>query len=246
MDHRFSTRFGLSCGVIGPLLFVVGFLIEGATRPGYSPWRHVVSQLSLGDQGWINSLLMFICGLFLLGFAFGLKRAFSGAKGSVWGPRLTLLCGVLLIIAAIFPINPALGYPPGDTPSYSLHGLIHALAGTIFFGCLSALCFVIGQRLVGNPDWKGWGFSSRLTGVMVAGFYLLTAVVTTLDMNGLLPDAPGGLLERLSIISGLGWIMLLALRLLRHKPLETTSHPANVGRDGQAEGRFDPDADLVP
>src|SRR5689334_3447705 len=156
MNQRFMTRLLLACGVIGPLLFIMVFLIEGATRPGYSAWRHAVSQLSLGEQGWMNSINIFICGLFLLCFAFGLKRALRPGKGSVWGPRLTLLCGVLLIIGAIFPINPALGYPRAVAPTYSLHGLIHALAVTIFFGCLSALCFVVGQRFVGDTDWKSW------------------------------------------------------------------------------------------
>src|SRR5215469_15028456 len=206
-----STELLLICGVIGPLLFIVVFLIEGATRPSYSAWRDAVSQLSLGTQGWMNSINIFICGLFLLCFAFGLKRALRPGKGSVWVPRLTLLCGVLLIMGAIFPISPALGYPPGVAPTYSLHGLIHALAVTIFFGCLSALCFVVGQRFVGDADWRGWALYSRLTGVVVAVFYIMTSVVTTLDMNGLLPDAPGGLLQRIAIISGFGWIMLLAL-----------------------------------
>jgi hypothetical protein len=35
----------------GLIAFVVTFLVEGATRPGYSPWRHAVSQLSLGPFG---------------------------------------------------------------------------------------------------------------------------------------------------------------------------------------------------
>jgi hypothetical protein len=126
-------------------------------------------------------------------------------------------------MGAIFPISPALGYPPGVVPTYSLHGLIHALAVTLFFGCLSALCFVVGRRFVGDADWKGWALYSRLTGVVVAVFYIMTSVVTTLDMNGLLPDAPGGLLQRIAIISGFGWIMLLALRLLRKKPLKKPS-----------------------
>jgi hypothetical protein len=39
------TRALLACGVIGPLLFISVFLLEGATRPGYSAWRHVVSAL---------------------------------------------------------------------------------------------------------------------------------------------------------------------------------------------------------
>ena len=47
-----STRWLLAGGVIGPVLFVLVFLVEGATRPGYSAWRNFVSQLSLSDQGW--------------------------------------------------------------------------------------------------------------------------------------------------------------------------------------------------
>src|SRR5229473_2734557 len=86
-----------------------------------------------------------------------------------------------------------------------------------------------------DADWKGWGLYSRITGVVVAVFYILTSVVTTLDMNGLLPDAPGGLLQRISIISGFGWIMLLALRLLRKRQPAETSRPDNIGIDVQAE-----------
>src|SRR5213082_3059636 len=50
MNQRFITRLLLACGVIGPLLFIIVFLIEGATRPGYSAWRHAVSQLSLRER----------------------------------------------------------------------------------------------------------------------------------------------------------------------------------------------------
>ncbi len=202
MNQRFITRLLLACGVIGSLLFIIVFLIEGATRPGYSAWRHAVSQLSLGDQGWMNSINIFVCGLFLLCFAFGLRLVLQSGKASFWGPSLTLLCGVLFIIAAIFPVNPALGYPRGVAPTYSLHGLIHALAVTIFFGCLTALCFVLGQRFVDGADWTGWAL--------------------------LLPNAPGGLLQRVAIISGFGWIMLLALRLLRQEKQVRASRSENL------------------
>jgi len=181
----------------------------------------------------MNSINIFVCGLFLLCFAFGLRLVLQSGKASFWGPSLTLLCGVLFIIAAIFPINPALGYPPGVAPTYSLHGLIHALAVTIFFGCLSALCFVLGQRFVDDADWRGWALYSRLTGAVVALFYIATSVVTTLDMNGILPDAPGGLLQRVAIISGFGWIMLLALRLLRQEKQVRASRSENLRTDVQ-------------
>jgi hypothetical protein len=217
MQQRFSTRFFLALGVIGPLLFTVVVLIEGATRPDYSPWLLAVSQLSLGPQGWVNTVTIFVFGLFLVGFALGLKRALRAGQSSVWGPRLTLLCGLLMIVLAIFPVNSGLGYPPGVPPSYSLHGLIHLSAATIFFGCLSALCFVVGRRFVSAAHWAGWVVYSQLTGVVVVVFYILASVVTTLDTRGILHNAPGGLLQRIAIFGGVSWIACLAVRLLRRR-----------------------------
>lgn len=45
------TRWLLAGGVVGPPLFIAVFLIEGATRPGYSVWRNQVSELELSNQG---------------------------------------------------------------------------------------------------------------------------------------------------------------------------------------------------
>jgi hypothetical protein len=36
IDQRLPIRLLLLCGIIGPLLFVVVFLVEGATRPDYN------------------------------------------------------------------------------------------------------------------------------------------------------------------------------------------------------------------
>ncbi|HEX8032380.1 MAG TPA: DUF998 domain-containing protein [Ktedonobacterales bacterium] len=228
MNQRSLTIVLLACGAIGPLLFIVTFLVEGATRLGYSAWRHAVSQLSLGDLGWINSVGIIVCGLCILCFAIGLRRALGSGTGSVWGPLLAAVAGGCFVLLGIFPINPALGYPPGVPPSYSIHGLIHASAGTLFFGCISALCFVLGQRFAGDPAWRGRVLLSRITGLVVAGFYIAASLVTTLDMNGVLPDAPGGLLQRIAIISGFGWMALLVLWLVRGKQQALASHVENV------------------
>ena len=52
-EQPMAIRLLLACGAIGPLLYIVAFLIEGATRPHYSAWQNVVSSLSLGEGGWI-------------------------------------------------------------------------------------------------------------------------------------------------------------------------------------------------
>src|SRR4051812_1751896 len=57
---RISRRL-LTCGVVGPPLFVIAFLVEGALRSEYSPSSQTVSELATGSQGWqqIANFLLF-------------------------------------------------------------------------------------------------------------------------------------------------------------------------------------------
>src|SRR5262249_43041182 len=120
------TRVLLAGGVVGPLLFMLVFLIEGATRPGYSVWRHFVSQLSLSDQGWEQGINFLGCGALCIGFALGLRGALRGGTGATWGPILFGVFGLSLISAGIFVTGPALGYPPGAglRSQESVHAMI--------------------------------------------------------------------------------------------------------------------------
>jgi Protein of unknown function (DUF998) len=193
------------------------FLVEGALRPGYRPWRHAISQLSLGPFGRVNTIAILVTAASLLVFAAGLRDALPTGVGSTWGPRLIGVTGACFLLAAIFPIDPGLGYPPATPAQHSLPGLVHGLAITVAVGCLSAACFVMARRFAGDPAWRGWARYSTVTGVVVGAGYVATAVVTGLDQAGVLPTAPGGLLQRGMIITGLAWIVLVAVRLLRQQ-----------------------------
>src|SRR5256714_7527582 len=87
-EQPLALRLLLACGAIGPLLFIVVFLIEGATRPYYSPWHNVVSSLSQGEDGWMQITNFIVCGAFVLCFSIGLKRTLRTGRGSTWGPIL--------------------------------------------------------------------------------------------------------------------------------------------------------------
>ena len=225
--YPLATRLLIVCGAVGPLLFIIVLLIEGATRPGYSAWHNYGSSLSLGPGGWVQIANFIVCGLLMLCFAIGLRQVFRTGRGSVWGPILLGVFGVGLIVAGVFVTDPSLGYPPGTHTSgpQTLHGTIHGVNAIITFGSLAAACFVMARRFAGDPNWKGWALYSSITGAVVVGFYIAASVVTTLDMNGVLPDAPGGLLQRIAIISGFGWIMLLALRLFGRQAISIESRP---------------------
>ncbi len=85
---RAVKRLALWAGVVGPILFVGSFLIEGATRRGYDPVRLQVSYLSVGDQGWIQIANFCVSGVLAIFFAWGLHQAVQSGRGSLLGPLL--------------------------------------------------------------------------------------------------------------------------------------------------------------
>jgi hypothetical membrane protein len=207
------TRALLTCGAVAPPLFLAVVLVEGATRPGYSAWRNAVSQLALGDGGWVQTIDFFVLGALLLAFSVGLRRALPSGPGSAWAPRLAAGIGLCWLLLGVFPVNAGLGYPPGVPVTYGLAGAVHFLVATLLFGLLSALCFVMARRLpAGAAAW------SRAVGVVVAAFYVATIAVSTVDLAGSGPAAWDGLLQRVAIFSGLIWLSLVAARLSTEDP----------------------------
>ncbi|GHO46901.1 DUF998 domain-containing protein [Ktedonospora formicarum] len=209
-EQPFWIRLLLACGAIGPLLFIVSFLVEGATRPHYSALHHVVSSLSQGEDGWIQITNFIVCGALVFGFAIGLRHALRTGRGSTWGPILLGIFGLGLIGAGIFVTDPLLGYPPGASSTPSIHGILHNLMSLFVFVSLIAACFVLARRDIANPGRQGWALYSIATGILVAIFFVLTDIVA-------LQDGPAGLIQRICIILGWCWISLLAIRLMNKR-----------------------------
>jgi hypothetical membrane protein len=235
-DYPLATRLLIAGGAIGPLLFIIVLLIEGATRPGYSAWHNYGSSLSLGPGGWVQIANFIVCGLLMLCFAIGLRQVFRTGKGAVWGPLLLGIFGVSLIVAGVFVTDPSLGYPPGTHTSgpQTLHGTIHGVNAIIAFGSLAAAIFVMARRFAGDPNWKGWALYSLVTGILVIVFFIATTAVSALDESGVFPGSPTGLLQRIGIIAGWGWIALLATRLLSQMRSPVSRARDAVGTDVKA------------
>jgi hypothetical membrane protein len=167
------TRALLAYGVLaGPVYLLTG-LIQALTRDGFDLSRHDLSLLANGSLGWIQITNLIVSGLMTVAAAAGLHRAWSGCRGSTWGPRLLAGYGAGLVAAGIFVADPTDGFPPG-TPAgqgpVSWHGTLHLIAGGIGFLALVAACFVIGSRFAAAQQ-RGWAWSARLTGVVfLAGF----------------------------------------------------------------------------
>ena len=229
-NYPLVTKLLIACGAIGPLLFILVFLVEGATRPGYSQWRNFVSELGASNQGWMQDINFLFCGLCMICFAVGLRQVFRSGKGSIAGPVLLGLFGMSLIIAGIFPTDPGLGYyPDGFTTVHTLHGIIHAANAIPAFSTLTFAIVVLALRFAKDPAWRGWDRYSVISAILVLGFFIACVYVSGLDQQGVLPNSPTGFFERITIIVGWTWLALVTIRLLRQ--MRTSEHATGEASD---------------
>src|SRR5256884_1637427 len=110
------TKALLACGGVAGPLFMVVALVQAFTRPGFGLRRHAISMLSLGDLGWVQITNFELTGLLAVALAIGMRRALHPGRAGTWGPLLMGAYGVGFIIAGVFRIDPALGFPPGAPP----------------------------------------------------------------------------------------------------------------------------------
>jgi hypothetical protein len=202
-------------GLIGPVMFVAVFLVLGAIRPGYEPLRHQVSYLSLGDGGWIQTASFIITGVLVLAFAVGLRHVLAGGVGSVVTTVAVGVAGAGLLIAGVFPTMPAFGFPPGTPNAFPKDippsAYVHVVGAVAFFGGLIAAPLVMARRFRRTGE-RGWAAISILS----AGAVFVFFAGSSADPSGQ-PFAPAwaGLLQRLAIVAGLGWMAVIAASVLR-------------------------------
>jgi hypothetical membrane protein len=205
------TRWLLTCGAVGAPMFLTIILIEGAMRPDYDPLQQMSSALSLTDRGWIQITNFVITGLLMIAFAVGLRRTLHPGRGGTMGPVLIGAYGVGLIGAGVFVGDPSDGYPrgtpPGPVTETTWHGTLHNVFSTVVFLSLAVACFVLARRFATSPRQPFWAMYSAVIGLALP---LLQPV-----LNALTPgtNTNVGLIQKITIAVGWGWVMAVALHL---------------------------------
>jgi Protein of unknown function (DUF998) len=207
----------LTCGAIAGPLFIIIFLVEGATRANYNPLRHPVSSLALGDFGWMQVVNFILAGFLMLAFALGLRLILRDQKGSFWGPLLVGIWGIGLLGAGLFLTDPVSGYPPG-TPDLLLnpteHGELHDQISLLGFLALTVACFIFCYHFVTRGE-QGWALYSAITGILFPIGMILASVAFSQNASLV---AFGGLIQRVTVTIGWIWLSLLSVHLLKTLP----------------------------
>ncbi len=147
-----ALRLCIWAGVIGPILFVFVFSLDGFLKPSYSAMSQPISYLEVGSNGWIQSANFIVLGLLLILFALGSQNAVHAVlhttgfeviffslpiacliigwqlrKTAVWHGYgwYSIITGLITVIPALFVLFSSFASPGTQTPSFA--GLINRI-----------------------------------------------------------------------------------------------------------------------
>ncbi|MEV6557679.1 DUF998 domain-containing protein [Nocardia sp. NPDC051756] len=185
-----NPRTLLACGAAaGPLFLAVG-LVLGLADDSFSFGRNALSQLSLGESGWIHRGVFLVTGALMCAGAAGIRQVLRGTTAGTWSPRLVAVLGTSFALNSVFSADPGAGYPvgtpSGPPPTMSAHGVVHLLgAGTGFLALCAA--FVILARHFATTGQRGWALACRIVPAgVLAGFAASSASVVAFSAGAAL------------------------------------------------------------
>ncbi|MGW5775951.1 DUF998 domain-containing protein [Streptomyces sp. NPDC003863] len=174
-----ASRRAVVSGVVAGPLFLAAGLAQGFARDGFDFTRNAISQLALGEAGWIQTASFVLTGALLIAGATALRRTLRGGPGGTWGPALVGVFAVSFWIAGAFPADAGAGFPAGapEETVMSGHGAVHMFGGMIGYLALCA-AFAVLARPLASRGLRGWAVASRVVPVVVlAGFTASAASV---------------------------------------------------------------------
>ena len=188
----------LTYGISGTLLFLMIYLLEGVTRPGYNAWADTISALSHGPEGWIQQLNFALCGISVLWSAFVWRKVLVGGKCATWYPIIRGIEGGGLVAIAFFTQDP-----------------LHTVFLVIIVEAMTIGLFIIARRFWKQPLWRGWVVFSVAYGLLPVVLMPLFGLALH-TQEGMLVGYTG-LIERIATNADTIWSLVLLVHLWRHR-----------------------------
>jgi len=196
---------GAVTGMIGPLLFTVGFIVQGLFRHDeYDPIAETVSALEAGPSGWIQQLNFFVFGILMMIFGAGVGFALRTRRRRI-ASAIVLWWAIGLLMAGFFPLREnAAGqtYDPTE---------LHQPNGAVFFLSTWVGLAILSWCLRSDLRWRDLVPYTMITSVALAILFGVLAALAIPDSGPLHPWA--GLLQRLVLAVWFPCFVVLAARL---------------------------------
>lgn len=203
-----STRSLASAAMAGLLAFPGLVIVLNLLQNGhYSPVRQAMSDLALGQAGWIMTIAFCSLAMGSLLLAMVLRRSIDTMKVA---PILLTVVGLLTFVSAAFQTDP-------DGAPATLHGLIHTVAGitTFVFLILTIASAAVSFRR--SLRWRSFRTPTAIWAAVALGTFLLIP---------LLDNAHFGLAQRTFVGTCLAWMVFTAWLARRAEPARRAIAPS--------------------
>ena len=187
------------CGMLSPIIYTLMWIIGGILQPDYSHIRKDVSSLiavgapnkKLFDKFIMSSsILMFV-------FYIGMHWGINGGVGSIIGPVLFVISGLLgVLVALFFPLDAG-----GEivTTRGKMHLILIVISGILATTGMVAMWF----RLESVVEWSSFATFSLITAIVSLIFVIISSFTAT--------SSYFGVIERLMVSSYQIYYFVLAL-----------------------------------
>jgi len=195
--------------MIGPVLFVSIFAIEGLLRMGYDSLAMYVSELSLGPHGWVQILNFIVFGLLLLAFAQGVAAGFPEVSRA--GSALLTIIAFGYLLSGPFVMDAA------GTPRnlMTIHGTVHGILGGVVFSLMPVSCLVFLRGFRREPTWRSLQWWTLAAGATITMAVVVLTIATKIAPAEIAFNGWLGLIQRMAIVPYMVWLFVFALTLRR-------------------------------
>lgn len=196
------TKSLLGYGIVAGPFYVLCSVVQGLLTPGFSFATDSWSLLSLGGAGWVHVAVFILTGLMTAAAAIGYRRHLpSGAGRRAW--LFLLLYGILLIVAGI-------ALPDAAGAGFSVHGMLHLLAGGLGFIAFAVWSFAMARRLRAGASGSGAAVSVAVGVLLIVGFVAIAAsggsAVATIGLT-------------VVVVLAWAWLTVVSVRMYREAAL---------------------------
>jgi hypothetical protein len=204
-------------------LFVAAWAVSGALQAHYSALEQGVSDLGglTARHAWIMELALVLIGLSLIALAPPLRKLLPRRPAAGVAAILFALAGLGFVLTAAFRVDCSLsvGHTCSDRFDAGLlswHTSAHIWASLFLQLALLGTPFALARAL-----WPSYEAAAALS---AAGTGITIAVATGIGIGVSDQGGPGGLVQRLGLVSVHAWILIVAIGILyatraRERPL---------------------------
>ena len=208
MKKRIDT-LSVYSGIIAPIIFVSIFTIEGLLREDYSASENFISELSIGNRGWIQITNFMIFGSLFLVFSIWLLREFRKRKISSIGPGLFIILSVCYFFSGLFVTDPGTIF----TQQKSVHGIIHGVLGAMVFLLMPVSSWTFLKLFKKEKAFNSLKNVTLFFAILLTLSLVAFTYVTKVPASQNLFPNRNGLFQRLALIPFMVWLSFFAFSI---------------------------------